>query len=476
MERKHLSRRDFVKGSLSTFALASLPAHLAFGQTIRTRLEWQSFRTSPFFTPFVNAIRTMRANPDASDRRSWNYWVELHRTQCPHGVAYFLAWHRGFLFFLEQQLRAISGVDNLAVPYWDYYRNPRIPAEFTNASSSNPLYVPGRLSTDVFNALSLGPFSSQFTTFQRGTANSFEVQIEPRPHGRVHNLIGGSMASLLSPRDPIFWLHHSQIDRLWVAWVAANAGRQMPPSSSSYWSGSFTYGPGLTLPRNQLINTTSFLGYRYQNAALPTALPPQAMAARLTRVVDEGRSANPPTREFPSIEPQPAGEDARTIGGAREIPLGETSVSARIPIEASDSQALQSLSASRTAMPFGERSTQYKSVRVILDNVHVTPEGENGGYFFDVYLNLPERSGALITQDNHFIGIIGPFEISTARHHPDSARLVLPANEAIENLPLDELKELTVSFVRVTGNASPPKGLLIRIGELRIELSKEAPE
>ncbi|MGC2222539.1 MAG: tyrosinase family protein [Methylocella sp.] len=42
--------------------------------------------------------------------------------------------------------------------------------------------------------------------------------LERTPHNLVHNNIGGWMPSALSPRDPIFFMHHCNIDRIWAVW------------------------------------------------------------------------------------------------------------------------------------------------------------------------------------------------------------------------------------------------------------------
>ena len=50
-------------------------------------------------------------------------------------------------------------------------------------------------------------------------------------HGQGHEWISGDMASgSPSPNDPMFFLHHGQVDRLWAAWQEANlatGGKQM---------------------------------------------------------------------------------------------------------------------------------------------------------------------------------------------------------------------------------------------------------
>jgi tyrosinase len=487
MELKQFNRRDFIKGSVSTLALTSLTGGVAHGQTVRPRLEWQDFRRGPTYNAFVNAIRTMRANTNANDRGSWNFWINAHLNNCPHGIPYFFAWHRGFIYYFEQQLRAISGNSTLMLPYWDYYRYPRMPAEFTAPANGNPLYV-NRVNTNVYNALSLDPFP--LANFQRGTPSSFESSLEPRPHGEIHNLIGGSMASLQSPADPIFWLHHSQVDRLWHAWVLSG-GKRYPSPSDPYWTGTLTYSTGLTIARRDVYNPAT-LGYTYQDSTLPSSIPPQTASGRplmrasmqgtksplAMRVALDGAPGRPPAIRLPLSEPRPMGEKRRSVGGARNIPLGETSLSAQVPVQPPDSQALQAVAGSTQASPFGSvrpGGQAYTSAQVVLDNVRVMPAGQFGGYFYKVYLNLPQNRDPSSNQERGLLGSFGPFEISTALHHGNSARLVFPATQLLRNLTSTQIKELTVSFVRVSGEVAP-RGLAVLVGEMRIELSDDPVE
>ncbi|WP_406209801.1 tyrosinase family protein [Kitasatospora sp. NBC_01560] len=46
------------------------------------------------------------------------------------------------------------------------------------------------------------------------------VQATTRTHNRGHNFIGGHMSQAFSPNDPVFWLHHANVDRIWAAWQA----------------------------------------------------------------------------------------------------------------------------------------------------------------------------------------------------------------------------------------------------------------
>lgn len=478
MQFKNFSRRDFIKGSVSAVAFASIPGRNAFGQTtIRNRPEWNEFKVSSSYASFIDAIRVMRANTDSNDRRSWSYWSNIHVRSCPHGIPYFLAWHRGYLHYFQQVLRDISGDSALMVPYWDYYKNSTMPAEFTDPASGNPLYVTGRVNANVYSALSLTPFSIRYKNFQRGTTDAFEASIEYRPHGSFHNIVGGVMAKMSAPMDPIFWLHHGQIDRLWAAWVAADNGRQMPPITDPYWSGSYTYRTDLTMPRQQAYDTTTYLGYDYLNKTLPTSLPPQAQAARIIRVqlqTGQGSPRRPPSRNFPLSAPRPLGNNRRAVGGATSVALDEGSVSVQIPVEPSDRHVLQDIvDSAQTPTPDkkGPAQRQYSSVQIALENARLTRAGEAGGFYYDVYLNLPDNGGG--AEPDFFIGSFGPFEISANQHHAGASRLTLPATRALQMMASGQMiRDMIISFVRRSGT-NAPAGPVVVIGEVRVELSND---
>jgi hypothetical protein len=50
-------------------------------------------------------------------------------------------------------------------------------------------------------------------------------------HNRVHVWVGGDMIAATSPNDPVFWLHHANIDRLWAKWQGEAANPDYQPSS-----------------------------------------------------------------------------------------------------------------------------------------------------------------------------------------------------------------------------------------------------
>jgi len=96
-------------------------------------------------------------------------------------------------------------------------------------------------------------------------------ELEFTPHNIVHSLIGGWMGDPnMAALDPIFWLHHCNIDRLWEVWLLRGGGRANPNDASWQTSTSFKFhnenGTVVSLTGHQ-VNTASQLFYRYEDSA-----------------------------------------------------------------------------------------------------------------------------------------------------------------------------------------------------------------
>src|SRR5207245_1593357 len=61
--------------------------------------------------------------------------------------------------------------------------------------------------------------SERRTPQQRARVDAlFRFRLEYDLHNLVHRYVGGDMALAASPNDPVFWLHHCNLDRLWSIW------------------------------------------------------------------------------------------------------------------------------------------------------------------------------------------------------------------------------------------------------------------
>jgi tyrosinase len=353
-----------------------------------TRLEVSEFaRDASMVRAFRKAVIAMKADPNARHVLSWSYWHFSHWmskehpphdmarvwNQCRHRKPYFFAWHRGFLRYFELIVREISGHPNFALPYWDYYKNPKLPQIFAKPTladgSANPLFWSNRAS-NVVKGLSYTPFGPAITTFPWGPADSFEDLTERNPHGHVHDQVGGSMGNVpTAPADPVFWVHHCNVDRYWSAWLAAGAGRHMPPAGDSWWNQTFYYDLDRSwkAPVRSMVDTRN-LGYTYDDESLPVAPPDALLPAR------------PPSAYL-------AGEN-----GTGPIALRLEPFAIDIPIEASRAHA--------------------RSLALQLDGIRLTEAGRRGGYSFAIYANLPEGRVPLAREAQYSIGEFGPFELS----------------------------------------------------------------
>lgn len=472
-------RRELLKGTLAAATIQYVPK-FAFAQpSPRIRVEWQQFKKTSQYQSFLNAIATMRAVTNPNDQGSLQYWANVHQSFCPHGIAYFISWHRGYLYYFEQQLRLSSGDPTLNLPYWDYYSYGTLPTEFTDSSPSNPLYR-SRLSANVYNALSLLPFASGVFNFQRGTTNAFEPKLESAPHNPVHDLIGGIMSTMQSPLDPIFFLHHANIDRLTHAWalpdgkgIPYTAYPYSPTNSNPYWAGNNVYASNLFIERYKTVDPT-WLGYDYANDKVPTTLPPltataQAGPARLPSSPRLPSNARPPFRNFTNSPGRQISAARRSLGGAAQLAFDENSTSVQLRLNHKDAADAKALLAARQDAIRGGGGQVNGRISLVFDRASLSKLGGQGGYFYALYLNMPPVIDSQTAQERSFVGTLGPFRVAAASHH-GPATVDFDISDLLVKQELTDLSGITLSWVRVDGD-NPPAGKTISVDEMRIELS-----
>jgi tyrosinase len=288
-----LDRRAFLLAGGASLAMAGVGAQ---GALAMRRSARGMSASDPDLAAMRRAVAAMKALP-SSDPRNWMRFAAIHGEFCPHGNWYFLPWHRAYILAFERICRELSGKPDFALPYWDWTADRRFPRAFAEGDrNSNPLHharpgvaqglrlpdemVGPRVIARIMRSPDFEAFGSTRPFGQNGVAPGWQrragamTELEFNPHAGVHLRLGGDMAVVeLSARDPIFFLHHANVDRLWSAWNRrGNANSPEPMWRDFAFDRQFVDGVGA--PWNVTVGelgSTPALGYRYDDDDGPFA-------------------------------------------------------------------------------------------------------------------------------------------------------------------------------------------------------------
>ncbi|OHW97452.1 tyrosinase-like protein [Colletotrichum incanum] len=222
------------------------------------RREWRSLTISER-KEFIDAFQCMSKLPGnwLSNGTLYDDWAHLHGGigSWSHRSASFLPWHRYTLFMWERTLKESCDFHS-PIPYWDWT------LDWQNLASSsiwdaetgfggdgtrdeqttvgggscvedgpfrnlrpklyNHTYLEHCLSRGFNDTMrrpvkALSP-ESMGAIMRNTTYAGFEKRVEFTLHNGLHEAIGGDFKALTAANDPIFFLHHAQVDRLWWRW------------------------------------------------------------------------------------------------------------------------------------------------------------------------------------------------------------------------------------------------------------------
>jgi len=318
MSKARWTRRHMLGTAAGAVAAAWLPASVASwtpaarrapaaGPVVRRNINHLAL-TDTNVEAYRTAVTAMKALP-ASDGRSWVAQAAIHasldasfslRNQCAHRNWWFLPWHRAYLWYFERIIRGMSGNAEFALPYWNYsYVDQRtIPPAFRTGPLLDATRAAGLNSGTTELDLNRVPYlaalaPTEYTTPSSGAPIGFGGRatgspsislsggiLEGTPHGLVHTGVGGDMGAFeTAGLDPIFWLHHCNLDRLWSRWHQYDGGRN-DPTDPAWLNQSFTFydEAGSTVPISckDVIDTRA-LGYVYDDDPCP---PPRIIVVR----------------------------------------------------------------------------------------------------------------------------------------------------------------------------------------------------
>jgi tyrosinase len=404
---------------------------------------------------FELAITRMKELP-VTDPRSWDYQAAIHGTRltpkragwdsCVHGSDLFWPWHRMYLYYFERIVREMSGNPAWALPFWDWSTQRKLPAVFRVETSS--LYVRERAPAMNSGAgelrqseVDVGLFLDEEDYPEAGNT------LETGQHSAVHVRVGGETGWMRNSRtaaqDPIFWVHHANVDRLWNRWLAEHDRLNLAASKASL-NKEFIFfderGRRVTLSACDLIRATAQLGYQYEGQ-------PQ-------RAKQGCRPENPdvPARETLLRSPKP-------------FVVGRKRSSSPLPIEPTEDK-LRDASAGKRKM------------LLRLDNVAAERQP---GTVWQVFLGLP-RGEPADPRSPHFIGnlaLFGSGVRDASNHHFQPAQFTFPVDRAISAALRRTGKTIPLTFVPtglvVNGKRSSPRvAATVSVGSARLLVEKRS--
>ncbi|KAK5653963.1 hypothetical protein OQA88_7639 [Cercophora sp. LCS_1] len=218
----------------------------------KLRRSWHTL-TNPERTAYINAELCLMSKRSTSGIRGaktkFDDFQAAHalHMEIAHFVGQFLPFHRLFVWAHEQALEKECGY-TAGAPYWDETLDA---GAFTKSIVLDPVYGFGGTGVGAGSCIADGPFVNYTNPIGPGylindhcidravndmgsrsampsviercmgmkTYLEFWPCIEGGPHGAGHAGIGSQMVNpISSPGDPIFFLHHGWLDKLWAEW------------------------------------------------------------------------------------------------------------------------------------------------------------------------------------------------------------------------------------------------------------------
>ena len=337
----------------------------------------------------ASELRRIYPQPNAPNRALAQQMWETCQAHNGQNEDFFLPWHRMFVYFFELIVRQASNEPGFTLPYWNY-SNPAqaaLPAPFRVANT--PLFrtsrnagvnTGGQIPANYVALDALKETIYGTSGADQGFCSSLDFGL----HGNVHVWVGNQQGMGAVPwaaNDPIFWMHHCNIDRLWASW---NKGGCKNPTYAAWLNAQFVFADihgKKVVATVKDFNDIAQLNYTYQEfepaqASCPVQvlqLNPAILALLATKFV------------------VPTGPLRVNLAAPKPLPQAQT-------------RALLLQDHVRT-LPTG------KDIYLVLQNVKADAPP---GVHYDVYLDLPQ--GTAPGQDlPNYVGTMNFFGVTMMR-------------------------------------------------------------
>jgi tyrosinase len=392
--------------------------------------------------------------------------------QCHRDDYLFFLWHRAYVSAMERLMQAAIDDPTFRLPYWDWYSDPKLPeifrSEFVDAQKTarNPLYVKDRNRRANNGDNVWTPLIE--TDFNESDFSNFQNNLDFTEHGEIHMAVG-THSNMGDPstaaRDPIFWLHHADIDRLLVVWLKRDLAAHRVPNTFPSWIANIyrfptPNGGGVATPsvEDLALASVSALGYEYENTNGPELPSPTVPARPVTVQSTAGRAGV-----------MGAGVEAFAVKKSILVGAGAT-VDLPVP----------SAAANKFMLLESKEPESLQAVNIVLSDVRVLSM-PTGVLSYRVYLNLPKKAGHAENFRDYYLGNISLFALTGAEHEHQGEKkpteIKFSATKNIEKITKETAEapaQISVSVVPVLApDTTPPAQPVLKIGEIRLEGAKQ---
>lgn len=432
-----------------------------------------------YVAKYTKAVGAMKAlGPD----HPWNHLQQanIHCAYCNgaynmsgypvnlqiHSSWLFFPFHRLYLYFYERILGKLIGDDTFAIPFWNWDApdGMTIPAMYVNSSCT--LYDPLRdhahqppaivdfnylNKTDAPGTVNLTDRNMRTLYRQMVSAKTAKLflgskyvagmlpspgmgSVENLPHNTVHLWTGDRNKKFLenmgtfyaSARDPIFYAHHSNIDRMWHLWKTLPGKNRQGFQDDEWLNASFVFwDENLQLVRARVRDAldTLKLGYTFQDVPVPWLEYKPLQPAKVVEKPEPGKRVQFPVR----------------LGRAVTVEVKRPKVS-RSEGEKEDEEEV-----------------------LVVDEVKL----ERGqAVAFDVYVNAGHGDGSVGPESVHFAGSFVHVPTRIGRKNLEmTTKVLLGITELLSEIDADGDDRIVVSLVPRRG------GEMVTVGDVRIEFS-----
>ena len=359
---------------------------------------------------------------------------------------FFFPWHRWYVYYFEQVIRTVLGDASFTLPYWNYLsgrlEDLSIPKKFQDKNSPlyrasrNPWVNAGdRVDQQSPGSMNLNALAEPEYIDSPDGSIGLCPQVDTNPHGLLHVFVGNetNMGDVpTAAGDPIFWLHHCNIDRIWESW-----NRNLDHTNPAWPTRNFVFADGSGQRVDAAVagaDRVGSLGYAYDNYI--TAPP--------TRVVTSSAELR----------------TARSLG-----PITVASSSGAVEL---NSQAIKVSLTTTTPAPTGlaVRTRALGPGRQLYLTVTGLMAAINPRVVYNMYLDLPAGANPTDAEDEHYLTTIGFFgAVGTGAH---SHRLTVNITDKVRALQVQNRLGAGPNSITLISRGEPAAGANAMIEQIAI--------